>query len=86
MTDNPIDVAVDTRDWPTEIEDWAETELPATEAFLREVAQAFVALINSRAEMRNAARPVVERYGRVWAKDTDYYAAAEVLGIQEPPA
>ena len=27
----------------------------------------------------------VERYGRVWAKDTDYYAAAEVLGIKEPP-
>jgi hypothetical protein len=28
----------------------------------------------------------VERYGRIWAKDTDYYAAAEVLGITEPPA
>ena len=27
----------------------------------------------------------VERYGRVWAKDTDYYAAADVLGIKEPP-
>ena len=30
-------------------------------------------------------RSVVERYGRVWAKDTDYYDAAEVLGIKEPP-
>ena len=33
----------------------------------------------------DAVRTVVERYGRVWAKDTDYYAAAEVLGIKEPP-
>lgn len=32
-----------------------------------------------------AVRRVVERYGRVWAKDTDYYAAAEALGIKEPP-
>ena len=31
----------------------------------------------------SAARSVVERYGRMWAKDTDYYAAAEVLGINE---
>jgi hypothetical protein len=30
--------------------------------------------------------PVVEKYGRVWAKDGAYYAAAEVLGIREPPA
>lgn len=33
----------------------------------------------------SAVRRVVERYGRVWAKDTDYYAAAEALGIKEPP-
>jgi hypothetical protein len=33
----------------------------------------------------SSVRTVVERYGRVWAKDDDYYAAAEVLGIDEPP-
>ena len=32
-----------------------------------------------------AVRSVVERYGRVWAKDKDYYEAAEALGIEEPP-
>ena len=31
-----------------------------------------------------ACRPVVEQYGRVWAKDTSYYAAAELLDIYEP--
>lgn len=97
------------RDWPTEIEEWAETELPATESFMREVAQAFAAIATERAAIRAerdffrsdrdllvlqneslgnalvACQPVIERYGRVWAKDIEYYAAAEALGIKEPP-
>ena len=28
-------------------------------------------------------RAVVERYGNVWLKDTDYYAAVRALGIEE---
>ena len=29
----------------------------------------------------HAVRRLVDRYGRIWAKDTDYYAAAKAVGI-----
>jgi hypothetical protein len=43
------------------------------------------ALIQEQERGHAAVLAVVERYGRVWAKDTDYYRAAEALGIKEPP-
>ena len=33
--------------------------------------------------LRDLCLPVVERYGAHWRKDSDYYAAAEALGIAE---
>jgi hypothetical protein len=94
------------RDWPSEIREWADFELSATEAFLLEVADAFQELAEARNFFRRdrdllvlhneslanhnemiqrLSTVVVERYGRIWAKDTDYYAAADALGIKEPP-
>ncbi len=42
---------------------------------------ALEALAVLRAE-RDILRRLVEKYGRVWAKDSDYYEAAEALGIE----
>jgi hypothetical protein len=115
------------RDWPTEIREWADMELPATEAFMLEVAAAFEKfaglhaasrrLVATLGEIEGKARwyadndgrdpqevdhalcveildlaqraldaaPTSSEFGRMWAKDDAYYAAAEALGIKEPP-
>lgn len=36
-----------------------------------------------RSQLLDLFRPVVERYGAHWRKDSDYYAAAAALGIEE---
>jgi len=73
------------RDWPTEIREWAESELPATEAFLLEVAAAFQKFAGQHAALREIAQTArwYANNGQRLPLEVDHALCVEVLDLAE---